>query len=91
MTQVVSSSAVKQQIAMTLLMAPSQSSHFLEKQGLGEEILRIRIFHVSDRALAAIIQIRERLLYIHIQVTRFKRQMRSKRHHMYQNSPKTNL
>ncbi|MPC48209.1 hypothetical protein E2C01_041977 [Portunus trituberculatus] len=32
MTQIVSSSAVKQQIAMTLLMAPSQPSHFLEKQ-----------------------------------------------------------
>ncbi|MPC85394.1 hypothetical protein E2C01_080166 [Portunus trituberculatus] len=32
MTQIVSSSAVKLQIAMTLLMAPSQPSHFLEKQ-----------------------------------------------------------
>ncbi|MPC89911.1 hypothetical protein E2C01_084874 [Portunus trituberculatus] len=32
MTQIVFNSAVKQQIAMTLLMAPSQPSHFLEKQ-----------------------------------------------------------
>ncbi|MPC77702.1 hypothetical protein E2C01_072164 [Portunus trituberculatus] len=32
MTQIVSSSAVKQQIAMTLLMAPSQPSHFLKKR-----------------------------------------------------------
>ncbi|MPD02067.1 hypothetical protein E2C01_097622 [Portunus trituberculatus] len=69
MTRIVSSSAVKQQIAMTLLMAPSQRSHFLEKQasnmlsfyhspeiykGLGEEIPRILIFRVSARALAAI-------------------------------------
>ncbi|MPC49033.1 hypothetical protein E2C01_042821 [Portunus trituberculatus] len=32
MTQIVSNSAVKQQIAITLLMAPSQPLHFLEKQ-----------------------------------------------------------
>ncbi|MPC40356.1 Calcium-dependent secretion activator 1 [Portunus trituberculatus] len=32
MTQIMSNSAVKQQIAMMLLMAPSQPSHFLEKQ-----------------------------------------------------------
>ncbi|MPC57991.1 hypothetical protein E2C01_051983 [Portunus trituberculatus] len=32
MTQIVSNSAVKQQIAMTLLMAPSQPSQFLEMQ-----------------------------------------------------------
>ncbi|MPC24724.1 hypothetical protein E2C01_017817 [Portunus trituberculatus] len=60
MTHIVSNSAVKQQIAMMLLMTPS---HFLEKQGLGEEIPLIRIFHISARALPAIIWIRGRLLY----------------------------
>ncbi|MPC89234.1 hypothetical protein E2C01_084171 [Portunus trituberculatus] len=63
MTRIVSNSAVKHQIAMTLLMAPSQPSHFLKKQGLGEEIPHIRIFCVSARALATIIQIRRQLMY----------------------------
>ncbi|MPC90676.1 Dihydrolipoyllysine-residue acetyltransferase component of pyruvate dehydrogenase complex, mitochondrial [Portunus trituberculatus] len=63
MTQIVSNSAVKQQIAMILLMAPSQSSHFLEKQVFGKEIPLIRIFRVSARALGAIIRIRGRLLF----------------------------
>ncbi|MPC82966.1 hypothetical protein E2C01_077655 [Portunus trituberculatus] len=40
MTQVVSSSAVKQQISMMLLMAPSQPSHFLEKQMMSFPRLR---------------------------------------------------
>ncbi|MPC79958.1 hypothetical protein E2C01_074518 [Portunus trituberculatus] len=45
MTQIVSNSAVKQQIAITLLMAPSQPSHFLEKQ------CRSRAIHHKSRSL----------------------------------------
>ncbi|MPC54341.1 hypothetical protein E2C01_048251 [Portunus trituberculatus] len=58
MTQIVPNSTVKQQITTMLLMAPSQPSHFLEQQGLGEEIPRIRVFRISTRAFAAIIWIR---------------------------------
>ncbi|MPC43207.1 hypothetical protein E2C01_036847 [Portunus trituberculatus] len=43
MTQIVSNSAVKQQTAMTLLMAPSQPSHILEKQIAAELGLRTGI------------------------------------------------